>query len=71
MSERCRKREGKLEGEIAKEKQILIRLLDKKFGLNSAARDKILKADNKKKLDRAIDLLLDAKTIDEVLRPLD
>ena len=65
------KREGKREGEIAEAQQILICLLDKKFGLDSAARDKILKADNKKKLDRAIGLLLDSKTIDEVLKPLD
>ncbi|GAH13734.1 unnamed protein product, partial [marine sediment metagenome] len=65
------KLEGKREGEIANDQQTLIRLLDKKFGLNSAARDKILKADNKKKLDRAIDLLFDAKPIDEVLKPLD
>jgi predicted transposase YdaD len=65
-------RKGKIEGEILTKQNILLRLLDKKFGyIDEADREKIRNVRDRDRLDRAIDRLLDAKSIEEVLQPLD
>ncbi len=66
------KLEGKLEGEILDKQDVLLRLLEKKFGsIDRAAKGKIMNIWDRDRLDRAIDRLLDAKSIDEVLQLLD
>ncbi len=66
------KREGELEGEIREKQHILLRLLEKKFGgLDRAEKDKVMHVRDGDRLDLAIDRLLDAKSIDDVLQPLD
>lgn len=66
------KQEGKREGQILDKQQVLVRLLEKKFGaLDAAAEHKIRASRDAGKLDRAIDHLLDAESIDQVLRHLD
>lgn len=63
--------EGKLEGTIQDKQQVLIRLLEKKFGpLDDDNKKNILDNTNREKLDSAIDLILDAESIMEVLSPL-
>ena len=65
-------REGKLQGEILDKQNVLRRLLEKKFGAaveSNVAR--VMRAQEPGKLDRAIDSLLDADSIDEVLKHLD
>jgi hypothetical protein len=51
---------------------MLLRLLEKKFGgIDATEKEKVMNARDRDRLDRAIDLLLNAKSIDEVLQPLD
>jgi predicted transposase YdaD len=62
---------GKLEGEIKAKQYVLLRLLDKKFdSVDEVEKEKIINVRDRDKLGRAIDLILDAKSIEEVLRPL-
>ena len=66
------KLEGKLEGEILGQQHMLLRLLEKKFGgIDETEKEKVMNTRDRDRLDRAIDRLLDAKSIDEVLQPLD
>ncbi len=58
---------GKLEGEILEKQHILMRLLEKKFGLKETEKEKILNTRNRHRLDRAIDRLMDAQSSAEVL----
>jgi predicted transposase/invertase (TIGR01784 family) len=63
--------EGKLEGTIRDKQQVLIRLLEKKFGpLDDDNKQNILDNKDRDKLDSAIDLILDADSVTEVLSPL-
>jgi predicted transposase/invertase (TIGR01784 family) len=63
--------EGKLEGTIRDKQQVLIRLLEKKFGpLDDKDKQSILDNKDRDKLDGAIDLILDADSVTEVLSPL-
>ncbi|MBA7688565.1 hypothetical protein ES703_97049 [subsurface metagenome] len=63
---------GKLEGEILEKQHVLLRLLDKKFGgIDEAEKGKVMNIRDRNRLDQAIDRLLDAESIDEVLQPLD
>ena len=63
--------QGKLEGTILDKQQILLRLLGKKFGtLDDDAKKSILGNKDRDKLDRAIDMILDARSAEEVLKPL-
>ena len=58
-------------GTIRDKQQILLRLLEKKFGpLDDDNKQNILDNTNREKLDSAIDLILDAESIMEVLSPL-
>ena len=58
-------------GTIRDKQQVLLRLLEKKFGpLDHDTKQSILNTKDGEKLDSAIDLILDADSIDEVLRPL-
>ena len=62
---------GKLAGTIQEKQQILIRLLEKKFGpLDDDNKQCVLDNKDREKLDSAIDLILDADTATEVLSPL-
>jgi predicted transposase YdaD len=66
------RREGNTEGRIAGKQDTLVRLVEKKFGvLDSGAKRKISRCRDLNRLDRAIDLFLDAESITEVLQPLD
>jgi hypothetical protein len=50
---------------------MLLRLVTKKFGpLGEDDKRRILDHEDRDKLDSAIDLILDAASIEEVLRPL-
>jgi predicted transposase YdaD len=63
--------EGKLEGQTLAKQQVLLRLLEKKFGpVDDAEKRKIGNCRDTDRLDQAIDLVLDAESIDRVLRPL-
>ena len=63
--------EGKLEGEILEKQHVLLRLLEKKFGgIDETEKEKVMNVRDRNRLDRAIDRLLDAKSIEEVLKPL-
>jgi predicted transposase/invertase (TIGR01784 family) len=58
-------------GTIKDKQQVLIRLLQKKFGpLGVDIKQLVLDNRDRDKLDSAIDLILDAESITEVLRPL-
>ncbi len=58
-------------GTIREKQQVLIRLLEKKFGhLDNDNKQDILHNKDRDKLDSAIDLILDADSVTEVLRPL-
>ena len=62
---------GKIEGTIQDKQQILIRLLEKKFGpLDYDNKQCVLENRDGEKLDRAIDLILDADSVQGVLSPL-
>jgi hypothetical protein len=62
---------GKLEGTIQEKQQVLIRLVEKKFGpLDDDSKQHILENKDRDKLDSAIDLILNGDSIEEVLSPL-
>ena len=63
--------EGTIQGAIQDKQQVLIRLIHKKFGpLDNSNKQRVLDSRDKEKLDSAIDLILDADSVDEVLSPL-
>ena len=58
-------------GTIKEKQQVLIRLLQKKFGpLGDDDKQRILDNRDREKLDGAIDLILDADSVAQVLSPL-
>jgi hypothetical protein len=58
-------------GTIRDKKQVLLRLVEKKFGpLDDDTKQEILDTNDRDKLDSAIDLILDADSVEEVLSPL-
>ena len=59
--------EGKREGLIEDKQEILIRQLSKKFGLDNKEKELIKSIKDKEKLDKALDLILDANNKEEVL----
>ena len=62
---------GKIEGTIHGKQQILIRLLEKKFSpLGDDDKQHVLDNTDGEKLDSAIDLILDADSIAQVLSAL-
>jgi predicted transposase/invertase (TIGR01784 family) len=65
------KEKGKEEGVLEDKQYVLIRQLDKKFGLTEREKESILACRNKEKLDRCIDVILTANHKSEVLRELD
>ena len=66
------KLEGKLEGQTLAKQQVLLRLLEKKFGLvDDPEKRKIRNCRDRDRLDQAIDLVLDADSIDRVLDSLE
>jgi len=65
------KREGNIEGQILEKQQVLTRLIEKKFGpLEASVKQKILSSQDRKRLDKAIDLLLESESVDQILQPL-
>lgn len=63
--------EGRAEGILLDKQQTLLRQLDRRFGATPAARELVNACTDPEKLDRCLDLILDAPTADEVLAPLD
>ena len=64
-------REGNIEGRIAGKQDTLVRLIERRFGaLEFGAKQKISSCRDLKRLDRAIDLFLDAESIAEIVQPL-
>jgi hypothetical protein len=59
------------EGRISGKKQVLMRLLSRKFQLDPDDEQRILAQEDPDRLDRAIDAVLSAATKDEVLRELE
>jgi predicted transposase/invertase (TIGR01784 family) len=58
-------------GKVAEKQQVLLRLLERKFGpLNENSKRLVAENTNPEKLDTALDLILDADSIAEVLKPL-
>jgi predicted transposase YdaD len=62
--------EGREEGVLLNKQEVLIRQLDKKFGLKEREKEAIRACGDKKKLDRGIDVILTAENKDEVLEEL-
>ena len=62
---------GKIEGTIQEKQQVLIRLLEKKFGpLYDENKQRVLGNKDGDELDGAIDLILEADSVEGVLSPL-
>ena len=65
------KAEGNLEGQIQAKRRVLLRLLQRKFGTPSQSAEAAITASrDRERLDRAIDLVLEADAIDQVLLAL-
>ena len=65
------RREGRLEGQTLAKQHVLVRLLEKKFGsVDDAEKRNIRNCRDLDRLDQAIDLVLDAESIDRVLQLL-
>lgn len=66
------KREGMLEGKLRDKQEVLLQLLARKFGsVGKGERLKITAARDPNKLDRAIEGILSADTIADILSALD
>ena len=61
---------GKEEGVLLNKQEVLIRQLDKKFGLNEREKESIRTCESKEKLDNAIDAFVTAPDKNEVLGEL-
>ena len=65
------KLEGRLEGELEEKRQVLLRLLGKKFGrLPPSSRRRITDSRSREGLDRAIDLVLEVDSIELILKAI-
>jgi predicted transposase/invertase (TIGR01784 family) len=65
------RQEGNIEGRIVSKQEVLVRLLEKKFGpLESGAKQTISGCRDLNRLDEVIDLFLDADSVEEILQPL-
>jgi hypothetical protein len=64
------KKEGEKIGRLDEKQEVLIRLLNRKFGLTSQERDRVRTTADPDKLDAALDLILSATTKEEVLAKL-
>ena len=63
-------KQGKKEGEIKGKQDLLIKLLCRKFGLSFSDEKMIRSVTDEVKLDAAAEVILDAKSKDEVLKLL-
>ena len=68
--ERIAKEEGLEEGEIADKQKVLIRQLERKFGLSAEEKSRIEEERDRDKLDAALDAIVFAASKDEVLEKL-
>ena len=64
------KEEGERIGRLEEKQEVLIRLLNRKFGLTADERDRIQSTKDLDKLDSALDVILSAATKEEVLAKL-
>ena len=64
------KEEGERIGRLEEKQEVLIRLLNRKFGLTADERDRIQSTKDLDKLDSALDVILSAATKEEVLEKL-
>ena len=61
------KLKGKLEGELLKQHEVVIKQLDKKFGLKEEEKEFILSVTDRKKLDHVIEEILSSKSKEKLL----
>ena len=64
------KEEGERIGRLDEKQEVLIRQMEKKFGLTADERDRIQSTKDLDKLDSALDVILSAATKEEVLAKL-
>ena len=64
------KAKGKLEGELLKQKEVVTKLLDKKFGLKEEEKDFIRSVTDREKLDKVIEEILFSDSKDELMEYL-
>ena len=64
-------RRGQREGQLQGKREILMRLLSRKFSLGTEEKQKILQEESLAKLDRALDQIITAATKEEILKELD
>ena len=64
------KEEGERIGRLDEKQEVLIRQMEKKFGLTADERDRIQSTKDLDKLDSALDVILSAATKEEVLEKL-
>jgi len=69
--ERLGVKKGKLEGKLEGKREVLLRLLSLKFTLGPEEQQKITRADNAPKLNQALDRIMFASSLDDVLKELD
>ena len=60
-------KEGKLEGELLTQHDVVMKLLDKKFGLKEEEKEFIRSVTDRKKLDRVIEEILSSESKEELL----
>ena len=61
------KLKGKLEGELINQREVVIKLLDKKFGLKEEEKEFIRSVTDRKKLDRVIEDILSCESKEELI----
>ena len=61
------KAKGKLEGELLNQQDVVIKLLDKKFGLKEEEKEFIRSVKDRKKLDKVIEEILLCESKEELL----
>ena len=63
--------QGLEQGKLAEKQETLIRQIDRRFGISDEVRKIILSENSNENLNDALDIILFAKTIEEVLSPIE
>jgi hypothetical protein len=62
--------EGRQQGSLQQSREVLARLVDRKFGLTDAERERIMACEDRQAMEAALDIILEAETKEQVLAVL-
>ena len=62
--------EGRQQGSLQRSREVLARLVERKFGLTDAERERIMACEDQQAMEAALDLILEAESKEQILAML-